>query len=130
RAVDEAAIGRWLDEIYTGEIAAGWQRKFDVAAADCERACLRSLRAFDSVDELEELFYETFDAIDVLPLSLEAEYLSMREEEPLRAAELLVPISYGQYHMLARNGRVREGVDKVKVVRADYSSERGLVFDE
>lgn len=130
QALDEAAIGSWLDEIYTGDVAANWQREFDEHAADCERACLRTLRAFDSSKDLEEAFYKAFDSVEVLPRSLEAEYLALQLDEPLRAAELLVSISHGRYHLLARNGRVREGEDGLKIVSADYDAEIGLTFDE
>ncbi len=128
--LDESAIGQWLDEIYAGEIAARWQREFDHAAAEFEASCIRPLRAFGADNSLEDVFYRAFDGMEVLPESLYDEFLSLKEEEPIRAYELLVPISWGRYHALANQGYIKPGDREMPVVvLTDYSSELGLTFE-
>lgn len=130
RPIDESAIGGWLDEIYAGEVAARWRKEFEHHAAEFEVACIRPLRAFQADRNLEDLFYKAFDSIEVLPNDLYDEFMQLREEEPIRAYELLVPISWGRYHALAREGRVRPGDrDIPPVVLAPYSPELGLSWE-
>lgn len=128
--VDESAIGGWLDEIYAGDIAARWRKEFEHAAAEFEASCIRPLRAFRADRSLEELFYKAFDSIEVLPNDLYDEFMQLKEEEPIRAYELLVPISWGRYHALANKGYVRRGDREIPpVVLTEYSSELGLTFE-
>lgn len=129
--IDESAIGNWLDEIYTGEIAERWQREFSHAATEFDASCIRPLRAFQADRSLEELFYKAFESIEVLPDDLYDEFTQLREEEPIRAYELLVPISLGRYHALANMGYIKRGDrDTPTVVLTKYSSKVGLTFEE
>ncbi|RMD59145.1 CRISPR-associated helicase Cas3' [Candidatus Parcubacteria bacterium] len=129
--LDESAVGMWLDEIYSGEIAHRWQEAYFTAAQEFEETCLHSLHAFDADEGLAELFYRAFDGLEVLPASLYDEYEMLKEEDPIRAAELLVPISWGRYYALANEGRVlpREPGEPY-IVQATYDSETGLAFTE
>lgn len=131
RPINEAAIGKWLDEIYQGEIAARWLERFTHAAIEFEAACIRPLRAFESDAGLEERFEQLFDGMEVLPESLYDEYLDKRETEPIVANELLVPISLGRYHALKNKGRL---FPKEKnwpyVAKASYSEAEGMTFGE
>ncbi|MCX7854038.1 MAG: hypothetical protein N2383_14820, partial [Caldilineales bacterium] len=130
RPIDENAIGGWLDEIYAGEIAARWREEFLHHATEFEITCIRPLRAFQADRDLEDRFYKAFDSIEVLPNDLYDEFMQLKEEEPIRAYELLVPISWGRYHALAREGRVRPGDrDIPPVVLTPYSPERGLTWE-
>jgi len=127
RPIDESKIGDWLDEIYAGEIALQWQEEFSAEAQNFEASCLIPLRAFDSNPELEELFYKAFDSVEVLPETLYEEYQKLREDEPILAGELLVPIRWGQYHRLANAGMLRaQAKGEPRLVKAEYTSLRGL----
>jgi CRISPR-associated endonuclease/helicase Cas3 len=129
--VDESKVGDWLDEIYAGEVADAWKADFDKAARDFERFVIGTLRPFDSDETLKEEFYKAFDGIDVLPQVVFDEYLTLLDEEPIRARELLVSISWGRYHSLAKAGRVLPHDDRIPpVVLAAYDEEIGLTFDE
>lgn len=131
RLLDESAISRWLDEIYSGEMAERWSDEYDHAASEFEAACVQTLRPFEADYGLEEMFYKAFDSLEVLPLSLYDDYEALKEEDPIRAGELLVPISWGRYHALANEGRVLPRARREPyVVRATYSSETGLSFEE
>lgn len=131
KPTDESAVGTWLDEIYSGEIAERWQREFAHAATEFEASCIRPLRAFQSDRSLEELFYRAFDSVEVLPNDLYDEFMQLKEDEPIRAYELLVPISWGRYHALAGKGYVsRRDRNMPTVVFTDYSSELGLTFEQ
>jgi CRISPR-associated endonuclease/helicase Cas3 len=131
RMIDEGAIGHWLDEIYTGTIADQWRADFVHAASDFERSCIHTLRAFEADPDLEEAFYRAFDSVEVLPIALYDEYQALKQDEPIRAGELLVPISWRRYYALANAGQV---LPKAKhepyIVKAAYSSSTGMTFGD
>lgn len=127
RPIQESKVGAWLDEIYTGELAERWQRKYTESAEEFEATCVRTLHAFSADEALEKLFYRAFDGIEVLPESLYGEYESLRENEPIRTRELMVPISWRRYHALANEGRVLSHEEKGPyIVKAPYNSQVGL----
>jgi CRISPR-associated endonuclease/helicase Cas3 len=128
--IDEERVSDWLDEVYEGLIADQWNQAYERIYEQFEGACLLTLRAFNSDKHLEETFYQAFDGIEVLPVSLEQDYRRLMEDEPLEASQLLVPIRWGQFWKLERGGKVR-GDDKLggpKVVEAEYTSEFGLML--
>ena len=128
--IDEGSIGTWLDEIYGGEVEARWREEYKNAAADFDRTCVRTMRPFAADEGLEEMFYKAFDGLDVLPVSLYDEYKILSEEEPIRAGELLVPISWGRFHALRNGGQVLPRNERESYrVTAEYNSEVGLTFD-
>ncbi|MCZ7571796.1 MAG: CRISPR-associated helicase Cas3' [Ardenticatenaceae bacterium] len=127
--LDESAIGDWLDEIYSGEVAARWRALFERAAAEFEAICVQTMQPFAAAPHLEELFYRAFDGLEVLPVELVDEYQRLREEDPIRAGELLVPIRWGRYHALANAGLALPAGDGLPViVQAPYDAEIGLDF--
>ncbi len=129
KPIDEGAVGDWLDEIYTGDIATRWQQEYAQVANEFEAICVRSLRAFDADEELEEAFYKAFDGTEVLPLSLQNEYDTLQKDEPIRAAELLVPISYRRLWQIRNAGRVTSPpATWPPVVNVPYDSRLGLDF--
>ncbi len=131
KALDESAVGEWLDEIYSGEVARRWKEAYEIAATEFKATCVQTLHPFDADEDLENLFYQAFDGLEVLPITLHDEYEILREKDPIRASELLVSISWGRYHALANEGRVlpREKREPY-IVEAPYSSKIGLTFDE
>ena len=130
RPIDEGAIGTWLDEIYSGEVEARWREEHKNAAANFDRMCIRPMRPFAADEGLEEAFYRAFDGLEVLPASLYDEYRTLSEEEPIRAGELLVPISWGRFHALRNSGQVlSRNRREPYCVNAEYNSEVGLTFN-
>jgi len=131
KPVDESQVGNWLDEIYAGEVAEAWKTAFHQAAHEFEAAVVNTLRPFQSDESLKELFYKAFDGIDVLPEACYTEYLELQENEPIRARELLVSISWGRFHALKNDGLVLPYDEHMPpVVKAAYSPELGLTFDD
>ena len=127
--IDEGSIGAWLDEIYSDEVEVRWREKYENAAANFDRMCIRPMRPFAADEGLEEAFYRAFDGLEVLPDSLYNEYETLSEEEPIRAGELLVPISWGRFHALKSSGQIlRNGREPYRVT-TEYNSEVGLTFD-
>jgi CRISPR-associated endonuclease/helicase Cas3 len=128
--LDEGAVGGWVDEIYAGKIGEQWKADLAYATANFEATCVDTLRPFQADDHLEDLFYRAFDGLEVLPDALYDEHERLWENEPIRASELLVPISWGRYHALMNEGRVlpRER-GRAPVVKAWYDSEVGLDFE-
>lgn len=122
QVIDEEGISRWLDEVYVGEIAEKWESAYDKAYQEFSRSVLRPLRAFHSDDSLEEVFYQAFDSIEVLPASLQNDYQRLIEATPIEASQLLVPIRWGQFAQLRAKRKVLETVPGFpKVVDADYN---------
>lgn len=127
RMIVESEISGWLDDIYQGDIASRWQTAFRTSYDEFTEACLRTLRAFDASTNLESEFYKAFDSIDVLPACLAGEYDRLKDELPLEASQLLVPIRWGQFCRLQSKGLVRPpDEDTPRVVAATYSPETGL----
>jgi CRISPR-associated endonuclease/helicase Cas3 len=131
KPIDEAQIGTWLDEIYDGEIAERWKREFEDAKAEFDAICVRTLRPFHSAgSDMEDRFNKMFDGVEVLPESLFAEYQNTRENEPIAANELLVPIRWGQYHALINKGLMKPGDRQMPpVVMTSYDSDSGLSME-
>lgn len=129
--IDESQIGSWLNNIYTGEIAMQWQREYEAAAKEFDDICISTLRPFDTAgDELEDRFNNMFDGVEVLPESLYEQYERLRENEPIAASTLLVPMRWGQYHALANKGLIKPGDRSMPpIALSGYSSELGLTFE-
>jgi hypothetical protein len=92
---DESKVGIWLDEIYKDEIAEQWQKEFTKASTEFETVCLNTLRPFGAADDgLEDQFSKMFDGIEVLPNDLYDEYEIKKDDEPIAANDLLVPMQW------------------------------------
>ncbi len=137
--LDEAAVGPWLDTVYTDyadNYADEWQQVYTDHAQQCA-ALLESLVAFQANTELEVQFYRLFDNIDVLPQRFEREYMALMNDRQFVAAhELLVGIPFWRYASLQRNGQVRPGnrasddpLEQVTVVQTTYDDDLGLLFE-
>ena len=127
RMIDEEGISDWLDQVYVGQIAERWNEKYDTTYSNFCDGPLATLRAFNSDPQLEDEFYKAFDSVEVLPRRQEAQYRQMRQDEPLAASQLLVPIRWGQYSNLKKKGLTRDGEEGwPKMVDAEYNSELGL----
>jgi CRISPR-associated endonuclease/helicase Cas3 len=129
--IDEAQVSQWLDEAYARpEVRDPWESDYRKASAEFTDNIIANLRAFQSDDELEKLFYQAFESLDVIPEDKFNDYLSAREQSIYEAIQLFVPIRYDWYGRLAREGRAYEYVtekkDKLYVVRAHYDSDIGL----
>jgi len=131
KPIDESKVGIWLDEIYKDEVAEQWQKEFIKASNEFESVCVNTLRPFGAADDgLEDQFSKMFDGIEVLPNDLYDEYDKKKEDEPIAANDLLVPMRWGQYHMLLKKGLMKPG-DKTMppIAMSSYSSEIGLTFE-
>lgn len=124
--VDESGIGDWLDSVYSGDRGRTWAEEVRRSRSEFAEACLAELRAFRSSPELADAFDRMFDGTEVLPQELEAEYIQLMDEDPLRSTELLVPISERQLARLKAAGRVWRLSDEPHVVAVPYDAERGL----
>lgn len=127
RPIAEEEVSAWLDQVYQGETKTRWEKAYDDEFRLFTSSCLDRLRAFQSDKSLEDLFYQAFDSVDVLPLALAAEYDRLIEgNEPLAASELLVPMRWSQFASLRKVGKTQER-GPVKVVAADYTETHGLM---
>ena len=128
--IDEALVSGWLDEVYAEPtIRDRWQTAYQSSFVEFERACINTLFAFQSDDQLEQAFYKAFDSIEVLPAIFWEEYEQLAKDDPLRATELLVPISYGRFHQLKKLRLLSTEPGKFPpVVEVPYTTELGLDF--
>jgi len=123
----ESQVETWLDAIYAGSIGDKWTEEVRQAREEFRSACLANLRAFQSSPELAELFDNMFDGTEVLPISLQREYESLLRDNPLKASELLVPISSQQLGRLRRTGKVISAPKEDPIIiNISYSPNRGL----
>lgn len=127
--IDEERISDWLDEVYQGPIADRWNQTYERERDKFEAACLLTLRAFNSDQQLEEEFYRAFDSIEVLPASLSSTYGQLIKEEPLEACQLLVPLQWRQFLRLRAEGKAdRHKQNWPWIVDKEYSHEIGLIL--
>lgn len=126
--IDEAQVSTWLDKVYERpEVAEPWKTSYEREYNEFTDTAIATLRAFQSDEQLEEMFYNAFDSVDVLPEELYQEYLQKREESPLEASQLLVPLDYKIFGRLKGEGRgYTDEEGKLKLVKVYYDSEVGL----
>ena len=126
--IDEAQVSTWLDRVYARpEIAEPWLTTYQREYQEFTEIALMNLRAFQSDDALEDLFYQAFESVDVLPEDLYAEYLDAREQSPIEASQLLVPLHYTMFGRLKGEGRgYTDEEGKLKLVKVYYDSAVGL----
>lgn len=128
--VDESAIGDWLDDIYEGEIADKWREEFTKTAAEFNAAVVNTLRPFQSDRAIEAQFDKLFDGMEVLPVRDVDDYEALiADGKAIKASELFVPLSYGQYAQIANAGLARALDEKRRwpvVVKVPYTPEQGL----
>jgi CRISPR-associated endonuclease/helicase Cas3 len=125
QTLDEALLGNYLDEIYRDDLAHDWQQRVVEHRQRFEWVCLRTLRAFESDESLEDAFDELFDGVEVLPAALEDEYRRLREDSVLEAQGLLVPISHRQLRRLGAERRWHPEW-RVHLIDRPYDTKLGL----
>ncbi len=130
--IDEAKVGQWLDVVYDPEIPVlqkdvdrGYYSYKEVAGPE-------HLLAFESDPALEDQFDELFDGYEVLPLTLQEEFLRrMADGAYVEAYGLLVPISQGRFHALRQqNALTRLQEERVWLADCRYDPCLGLQPDE
>ncbi len=119
--LDESIVQEMLDSIYGGSTGDLWFERVRQSMDDFEKNVLKSSMPFDSSEELAARFDQMFDGYQVLPASLESEYIRRKEEDELSAPSLLIPITSGQFFAL--KPALRRGTF---IVDRPYSSEEGL----
>ena len=127
KTIDEEAIKLWLDEIYRGDIYEDWIKRYTKSNKEFYSTCVEALKPFSADEMLENMFYEAFDAIEVLPSNLELRFNKHLNENPLEASQLLVPIRWRQLMKLKKENKVRKIRKSIPIViETDYDSEFGL----
>ena len=128
-AIDERLAEGWLDEINAGSVSERWEREFHRASETIHKVCLERLFPTNLTPELQKIFYEAFDGVEVVPSSLESKFATLEIENPLQADELMVTVSWAQYKTAERKGLVRLSDDWPKIVDLPYDEEYGLRLD-
>ena len=127
KTIDEEAINSWLDEIYRGDIYENWIERYAKSYKEFYCTCVEALKPCSADEMLENMFYEAFDAIEVLPSNLEENFNKHLDENPLEASQLLVPIRWRQLMKLKKENKVRKIRKSIPIViETDYDSEFGL----
>jgi hypothetical protein len=115
-----------LDAIYTDRIGNWWSSEVKKAAEEFRSMVLSGLYPFESDDQLEDMFESLFDGREVLPLSLQEEYLQLKDKDPLLAPELLVPVTEAQFRRLRREDKIKKLDKNIWVAYVPYDIENGL----
>lgn len=126
KLIDEAKIQKMLDAIYTDRIGNWWSSEVKKAAEEFRSMVLSGLYPFESDDQLEDMFESLFDGREVLPLSLQEEYLHLKDKDPLLAPELLVPVTEAQFRRLRREDKIKKLDKNIWVAYVPYDIENGL----
>ena len=126
--IDEARLQSWLNAVYTGPVLQKWQELLRQAEDNFRRYFLADLMPMRSNPGISDQFYRLFDGIEVLPISLYDAYQARKEgPAPLTAAELLVPLRWGHYHMLAQQGLILPGEQGTPpIAQTPYDPDLGL----
>jgi CRISPR-associated endonuclease/helicase Cas3 len=130
KLIDEGMVTKWLEEIYTGERLDRWQQEYDASWESFQNDVLQQLKPFNN-SGLDDLFYQMFDGIDVLPtinLTIYEQYIE--QHQYLEASSWLVPMTWRDYKRLEKMGKAwREKRDKHRdlyIVQVPYDPENGL----
>jgi CRISPR-associated endonuclease/helicase Cas3 len=126
KLLGEEAIDDWLERAYATPWGMEWADKARSSRDDFTRAFLSFTEPFDDRSEFGKRLEENFDTAEVLLRSDLTEYrdrLSADKGDPMRAAELLIPVSLRQRFKL--DARRDPDLD-VWVVDAPYSPRTGL----
>jgi len=137
KAIDEASVSAWLDEIYQGEALLEWQTAYTESATKFQTEIINTWKPFASDSDVEAAFYQMFNGVEVLPTLLDEEYMALiNTHKFVEASMLLVPIQWGQYKRLLKAKKAgREIVKPINgkskgfplyTVDAEYSPKSGL----
>ncbi len=141
-SIDESAVNEWLNRVYNDyavDYKNDWLQEYDTFAREFVESILNPLVAFNADSDLEDLFYQAFDTIDVLPVRFEQEYFDlMNNGRFVEAESLMVSIAHWQYATLAQKGKIRRGnpqsdqaIERMTVALTEYDDHLGLLlFDD
>ncbi len=128
--LNERKVGEWLDEIYNDEISQLWEKEFNAETKNFQESIIDILRPFGMEESNEEAFYKAFDGVEVLPESLNHEYMQLKDTEPIQSNELLVSIGFKRYQMLKNSNLIFPGDEKTPIiVKTAYNKDTGLSFE-
>ena len=128
-AIDERLAEGWLDEVYAGSVSERWESEFHRASETFSKVCLERLFPYQSDPELQKIFYEAFDGVEVVPSSLKSKFARLEIENPLLAGELVVTVSWALYKTAEKKGLVQPSDHWPKIVDLPYDEEYGLRLD-
>lgn len=132
QVIDESQVQGWLDVVYSGDYGRYFQRTLDRVAQEFQRDVLGALVPFETNEALEDLFYQQFDGVEVLPRCLIDRYRGCLEHEPLAASMLTIPVSCSQLRALKSTGKVHSPEQyelppkSPPIVDLPYNAEIGL----
>ena len=132
RPVEEALVQSWVDACYE-PIAAAWTAAVTRLVDEKTSAIVEANRPLASDEGLAALFDDVFElSREVVPEIFASEYARRLAHDPLAAGGLVVPISNGQWHRLAKLGLLEirtAGKTRFAVARVPYEKTRGLALD-
>ena len=128
--IDESMVSEWLERVYVGEALERWENKYQESWDKFQGEVMNYLRPFNN-SGLDNLFFEMFDGVDVLPSTHLHFYDQLVEKgKYLEAAGWLVPVAWRDYKRLEKLGKAwHEPLGKrsdLFVVNVPYDSENGL----
>lgn len=137
--IQEEQLQKVIDVVYP-DWSPQQKKEYDLTRKILMNFITHELRPLDESDKREADFYRQFDGIKILPVALSAEYRKrVSEYHLIKASELLVSVSTGQFHALEEDGAIdlqsfpyfsdahsKIYTSRVYVVNRKYTHELGL----
>lgn len=137
--IQEEQLQRVIDEVYP-DWSARQKEEYEMTRRCLTDFIVQGLKPLDESDKREADFYKQFDGIKALPVALSEEYQRrISEYQFIKASELLVSVSTGQFHELENNGGITQQsfpypsedhskiyTSRIYVVNRKYTHEFGL----
>ncbi|MCI2087037.1 MAG: CRISPR-associated helicase Cas3' [Prevotella sp.] len=137
--VKEEQLQKVIDDVYP-DWSDPQKEEYQMTRRCLTDFIIHDLKPLDESDEREADFYKQFDAIKALPVALSEEYQErIFNYQFIRASELLVSVSTGQFHALENNGGITQqsfpypsedhskiNSSRIYVVNRKYTHELGL----
>lgn len=124
--IDESLVSDWLEQVYVGEALERWQADYEHSWTKFQTEVMRSLRPFNN-SGLDDLFFEMFDGLDVLPaIHLDIYEQQIQEGRYLEAAGWLVPVAWRDYKRLEK---MRKAWHEQKNERSRYLYVADVPYD-
>lgn len=137
--IQEEQLQKVIDKVYP-DWSDRQKEEYEMTRICLTDFIIQGLKPLDESDKREVDFYKQFDGIKALPVALSEEYQKrIFEYQFIKASELFVSVSTGQFHALENNGGITQQsfpypsedhseiyTSRIYVVNRKYTHELGL----
>lgn len=128
KELNQQVLLSWLEEVYASGWTQGEKRIYQDTLRSMEQVLRDLVPLYDAEHGVD--FDSLFDAVEVVPSSLQEEYLRrVTERQWLYAHELMVPLRWGTLQGLKAKGLAASTHEAI-VVDVEYDAQLGLLIDK